>query len=90
MFVSRETLKEVQTLEQAREAQGWSLERAAKRLRVTPRYLRSVELGAGATYALAERAAPLYGVSLLAFCPTRQKARKPPTKRNFPVKGCRP
>ncbi|WP_394794921.1 helix-turn-helix domain-containing protein [Armatimonas sp.] len=70
------TLEQVRTtLEQARTARGWSLEKAAKRLRVTSKYLRSVELGAGAPYALAERAAPLYGVSLLAFRPMRKPPR---------------
>lgn len=49
--------------EQARKAAGYTLEAAAGKLRLNPRYLRSIELHGGASLQLARRLANLYGCS---------------------------
>jgi transcriptional regulator with XRE-family HTH domain len=51
---------------QAREAAGLTLEQAAKRARVSVRYLRHVERH-GAGYALARRLSHIYNCSLATF-----------------------
>lgn len=52
--------------ERARELAGLTLEQAAKRARICPRYLRRVER-AGANYALAQRLAAIYGCRIEVF-----------------------
>ena len=51
----------------ARLAAGLSLEEAAARARVGPRYLRRVETRGGAGYALARRLSALYGCRIDVF-----------------------
>ena len=51
----------------ARLAAGLSLEEAAARARVGPRYLRRVETHGGAGYALAQRLSALYGCRIDVF-----------------------
>ena len=51
----------------ARRRLGLSPEAAARKLRISPRYLRSVEKHGNAPYPLAERAARLYGVPMQTF-----------------------
>ncbi len=73
-------------LEKAREGAGLSPQAAAKRLRVSVKYLRSIELGSvHAPYPLAERAAQLYGVPLLLFTVKGAKGQK--SKKSKTRKG---
>lgn len=52
---------------EARKRLGLTPEAAARQLRISPRYLRAVERGGGASYALAERAARLYQCDIAVF-----------------------
>ena len=55
------------TATRARESLGLTPEQAARRLRITPRYLRSIERNGNAPYALAERLSRLYNVPMHTF-----------------------
>lgn len=59
----------------ARERAGLSLKTAARKLRVSPRYLAEVERNGADSFALARRIARLYGIPVDAFLPSgRQMA----------------
>jgi hypothetical protein len=59
----------------ARERAKLSLETAAKRLRISPEYLRHCERN-GFSYVLADRAARLYQCSLNEFIPRKEMRKK--------------
>ncbi len=55
------------TATQARQRLDLTPEAAARRLRITPRYLRSIEKNGNAPYPLAERMSRLYAVPMQVF-----------------------
>jgi transcriptional regulator with XRE-family HTH domain len=56
--------------QRAREAAGFSLGDAARRARVSPNYLRRIELHGGASYVLAKRLCRIYRCSIHLFLPS--------------------
>ena len=56
--------------QRAREAAGLSLADAARRARVSPSYLRRIELHGGAPYVLAKRLCRIYRCSIHLFLPS--------------------
>ena len=66
--------------QRAREAAGLCLADAARRARVSPNYLRRIELHGGAPYVLAKRLCRIYRCSIHLFLPSstpRQPERLP-------------
>ena len=66
---------------EARIALGLSIEKAAKKARICPAYLRQVELNGSQSYQLARRLSSIYQCRLDLFLPSRPVAKKPATKK---------
>ena len=71
-YLASQGVKSVTLARAARELSGFSLEEAAKRARISPRYLRRIEQR-GAPYVLARRLAALYQCPIDFFLPLKRK-----------------
>ena len=73
----------------ARILAGYPVAAAAKRARVTPKYLRDCERAQSFSWALASRLARIYGCSLNLFLPQPGAGARMPRRRSVAASGAR-